>query len=93
MKISNFQKIDNMYAYAVNMISKLNVYLHYSTRVLLFYSWKFLKIFQTLSFYTIYTAFSILTLLLQHYQLLHEKQVMYFNQQHSALEVCFANIV
>ena len=77
-----------MYTYAVNMISKLNVYLHYSTRVLLFYSWIF-----TLNFCTIYTAFSILTLLLQHYQLLHEKQVMYFNQQHSALEVCFANIV
>ena len=83
-----------MYTYAVNMISKLNVYLHYSTRVLLLYSWTlFLKIFQTVNFYTIYTAFSILTLLLQHYQLLHEKQVMYFNQQHSALEVCFANIV
>ena len=30
-----------MYTYAVNMISKLNVYLHYSTRVLLFYSWTF----------------------------------------------------
>ena len=72
------------------MISKLNVYLHYSTRVLLFYSWTFLKFF---NFYTIYTAFSILTLLLQHYQLLHEKQVMYFNQQHSVLEVCFANII
>ena len=76
------------------MISKLNVYLHYSTTILLFYSWTFLKLIcQTLNLYTIYTAFSILTLLLQHYQLLHEKQVMYFNQQHSALEVCFANIV
>ena len=34
----------------------------------------------------------MLTLLLQCY-LLHEKQVMHFNQQHSALKVCFANIV
>ena len=49
--------------------------------------------FFTLNFHTIYTAFSILTLLLQRYQLLHEKQVMYFNQQHSALEVYFANVV
>ena len=65
-----------MYTYAVNMISKLNVCLHYSARVLL------LGIFQILNFYTIYTALSV-----------HEKQVMYFNQQHSALEVCFANIV
>ena len=67
-----------MYTYAVNMISKLNVYLHYSTRVI---QLDILKIFQTLN---LYTAFSILALLLQHYQLLHEKQVMYFNQQHSA---------
>ena len=52
------------------------------------------KNFSNFEFLYNYTAFSILTLLLQHYQLLHEKQVMYFNQQHSALEVCFvANIV
>ena len=69
MKISNFQKIDNMFGivYTVNMISKLNVYLHYSTRVLLFYSWTFFYFSNFEFLYNLHCIFNINPVILQHY--------------------------
>ena len=51
-----------LYTYAVNMISKLNVYLHYSTRVLSFYSWTFFEFLYNL--HCIFNINPVITILL-----------------------------